>query len=71
MAFGADKTVYDSETRVYHTKCRKIAIDFNQWFRIDLNPVVTVVSAGLIWGLVIWCIIKPEQVSNFKYFIIL
>ena len=65
MAFGADKTLYDPETRVYTTKCRKVAFGCNKWLRIDLNPVVTIISAGLIWGLVIWCIVDPEGVSKF------
>ena len=28
--------------------------------RYDLNPVVTVLSALIIWGFVIWCIIEPQ-----------
>ncbi len=37
----------------------------NKWFRLDINPVVTFVSAAIIWGLVIWCIVEPDHVSNY------
>lgn len=29
--------------------------------RFDFNPVVTFLSALVIWGSVIWCIVRPEE----------
>ena len=32
--------------------------------RFDFNPVVTVLSGLIIWGSVIWCIIKPDAAKE-------
>ena len=32
--------------------------------RMDINPVVTFLSAVIIWGFVIWCIVKPNAAKG-------
>ena len=39
-------------------KCSRVKFNIGP-IRIDLNPVVTIASAILIWVIVIWCIIQP------------
>ena len=41
-------------------KCKTFRLGRGR-FRIELNPVVTLLSIGLIWGLVIYCIVEPEK----------
>ncbi len=55
-----DETVYD--------RCHRIKITCSKLLRIDLNPVVTVASAIIIWGLVIFCMVEPDTVSSFYVF---
>ena len=54
----------------YDTKCHSISLGCdNRWFRLDINPVVTIASAVIIWALVAWCMIEPEEVcAIIKYF---
>ena len=33
-------------------------------FRLELNPVVTFGSSAIIWGLVIWCMVKPDEAKK-------
>ena len=33
-------------------------------FQINLNPVVSIISAIIIWGLMIWSIVDTERASN-------
>ena len=33
-------------------------------FRLELNPVVTLGSSAIIWGLVIWCMVKPDEAKK-------
>ena len=53
-----------------HKKLRRFKLEFgyDRRFRIDLNPIVTVVSAGLLWGVVIWCITQPDEVQLISCF---
>ena len=47
----------------FETKCRNVSFGcHNRWFRIELNPVVTIISALCIWGMVAWCMIEPDKV---------
>ncbi len=41
-------------------KCRWLRFGCGR-LRVEINPVVTLASAVIIWGLVIWCMVKPEQ----------
>ena len=44
-------------------KC--VAVRFRLGFiRFDFNPVVTVISAAVIWAFVIWCIAEPKGSLN-------
>ena len=44
-------------------KCRVVNIGI--WkFRVKLNPVVTLLSALLIWALVIWCMVQPSEANR-------
>ena len=37
-------------------------VKFRLWkFRLELNPVVTLGSSAIIWGLVIWCMVNPDE----------
>ena len=40
-------------------KCRRIRGHIGP-IRYDLNPVVTLLSAVIIWAVVVWCIIQPK-----------
>ena len=44
-------------------KCTRVKFNIGP-IRIDLNPVVTVASAIIIWGFVIWCIIQPKPANQ-------
>ena len=44
-------------------KCSRVKFNIGP-IRIDLNPVVTVASAIIIWGFVIWCIIQPKPANQ-------
>ena len=58
----------ESEWVPYETKCHSISFGCrNRWFRLELNPVVTIVSALCIWALVAWCMIEPEKVGLHCY----
>ena len=60
-----DSKEEDLGSRPFETKCHSISVGCNnKWFRIDINPVVTIASAVIIWALVIWCMVKPEQVRR-------
>ena len=39
----------------------------NKWFRLYINPVVTFVSAAIIWGFVIWCTVEPDNVRVYIF----
>ena len=58
-----DESVYD--------RCHRFKLTCSKLLRIDLNPVVTLASALIIWGLVIFCMVKPDTVSYFFMFVIL
>ena len=48
----------------FDTKCHSISFGCNnKWWRIEINPVVTIASALIIWALVAWCMIEPEEAS--------
>ena len=63
----ADKAHYDEDTGKYTTRARQWACRYNNFFRLDFNPVVTFISALIIWGLVIWCVIEPDDVGITSY----
>ena len=44
-------------------KCREIEASLGR-LKIKLNPVVTVLSAVIIWSLAAWCIAKPIPASE-------
>ena len=44
-------------------KCREIEASLGR-LKIKLNPVVTVLSAVIIWSLAAWCIAKPTPASE-------
>ena len=46
-------------------KCKRVKFIIGP-IRIDLNPLVTIASAIIIWGFVIWCIIQPKS-SNREF----
>ena len=58
-----------SGTTKFETQCHSISLGCdNRWFRLDINPVVTIASAVIIWALVIVCMIWPDEVCViFKY----
>ena len=44
-------------------KCRVVNIGI--WkLRVKLNPVVTLLSALLIWALIIWCMVQPSEANR-------
>ena len=45
-------------------KCRTLKADFGP-FHIHLNPVVTLISAIVIWGFAIWAIVDTDNVSEY------
>lgn len=45
-------------------KCRRFEARLGP-LRLDLNPVVTLVSSVLIWGFLTWCITDPERTSDY------
>ena len=54
-------------TTKFETQCHSISLGCdNRWFRLDINPVVTIASAVIIWALVMVCMIWPDEVC-FKY----
>ncbi len=55
--YGTDAVVDASE------KCRWLRFGCGR-LRVEINPVVTLASAAIIWGLVIWCMVKPEQANE-------
>ena len=67
MGTSVDPDEKGEEWRNYETKARRLKLEYNKWFRIDFNPVVTVISSAVIWGLVIWCIVQPKQVRIQDY----
>ena len=44
-------------------KCKRVKFNIGP-IRIDLNPLVTIASAIIIWGFVIWCIIQPKSANQ-------
>ena len=50
----------EAETR---GKCRTFKRNFGP-IRINLNPVVTIASATIIWGLMVWAMADTERVSR-------
>ena len=53
------KPEYECDKRL--TRFRR-KFGYDNRFEIDFNPVVTILSAGLLWGLVIYSIIHPDKV---------
>lgn len=51
----------EEETR---GKCHHIKFKIFGRLRVELNPVVSLVSAAIIWGFVIYCLTKPEQAEK-------
>ncbi|XP_028413318.1 uncharacterized protein LOC114536169 [Dendronephthya gigantea] len=45
-------------------KCRRFEARLGP-LRLNLNPVVTLVSSLLIWGFLTWCITDPERTSEY------
>ena len=45
-------------------KCRTFKTRIGK-IRINFNPLVTGVSAILIWSFVVWCIVDPERTSGY------
>ncbi|XP_032221430.2 glycine betaine transporter 1 [Nematostella vectensis] len=51
----SDPEVEDREAREIRRKCR--TVEFSIWkLRVSLNPVVTIISAIIIWGFVVFCL---------------
>ncbi len=44
-------------------KCRTFKVGTDKRFSLNLNPVVTILSACLIWALVSFCMIAPETAN--------
>ena len=67
-----DNSTCSSEQEDAANRCRWFRINW-KWCKmgssslginIRLNPVVSLVSALIIWGFVAWCIIKPETANS-------
>ncbi|KAK3754420.1 hypothetical protein QZH41_000781 [Actinostola sp. cb2023] len=48
----------------HRKKCRTLTFKIFRRLRVDINPVVTFVSAILIWGFVIYCLTWPDQAKT-------
>ena len=62
----------ENQVRAREQKCRTVKANFGR-IRLNFNPVVTICSALIIWGFVIWCIVQPEpaktELSQWKLWI--
>ncbi len=52
----------EEDWRTFETRACRWKLGSNKWFRLDFNPIVTFLSAAIIWALVIWCILQPDTV---------
>ena len=70
---NADNAHVDKEDEIkehIYDKCHRFRIGRWKFLRLDFNPVVTFISAIIIWALVIWCMVEPKKVSA-HYFVVL
>ena len=44
-------------------KCRTFKVKLG-FLSLDFNPVVTIISAVVIWAFVIWCVLDTERASD-------
>ncbi len=44
-------------------KCRWLRFGCGP-LRVEINPLVTILSAAVIWGMVIWCMIQPNEANR-------
>ena len=44
-------------------KCRTFKVKLG-FLSLDFNPVVTIISALIIWAFVIWCVLDTERASD-------
>lgn len=53
-------TSTENEDRAREKKCYSFEAQIGP-IRISLNPIVTLLSALLIWSFVIWCVVRPSE----------
>lgn len=53
----------ERNTNRSRAKCRTFKAKLG-YFHLDFNPIVTIISAIIIWAFVIWCVVYTETASN-------
>lgn len=59
-----DSNSNTESTKKHHRRCRTVKFKIFRRLRVELNPVVSLVSAIIIWGFVVYCLNWTEDAKN-------